>query len=155
MGRSWIFLLSLVVLGCAAPYEAPAIDFEAERSALMEADKAWFESHKNIDEFLSSLTDDAIFMAEGAPAAEGEAIQALWEFLLSSPGFNLDWAATSADVAKAGDMGYTIGSYELTTAPDGVPSVTIGKYVTLWKKQADGSWKVAVDCFNSDGPPAG
>ena len=31
--------------------------------------------------------------------------------------------------------------------------VTVGKYVTLWRKPADGSWKVIVDCFNGDGPP--
>ncbi len=52
-------------------------------------------------------------------------------------------------------MGYTIGTYELTVEQDGAPMVTVGKYVTLWKKQADGSWKVVVDCFNADGPPTG
>jgi ketosteroid isomerase-like protein len=28
-----------------------------------------------------------------------------------------------------------------------------GKYLTIWKRQPDGNWTVAVDMFNADGPP--
>jgi ketosteroid isomerase-like protein len=69
------------------------------------------------------------------------------------PGFELKWQATGVQVAEAGDMGYTVGTYELAVEQDGASIVTVGKYVTLWQKQADGSWKVIVDCFNADGPP--
>jgi hypothetical protein len=67
MKRYWLVLGSLVVLGCAGPPEGPAVDLEAERSALMKADEAWFESHADVDEFLSFLADDAIFMPDDAP----------------------------------------------------------------------------------------
>jgi ketosteroid isomerase-like protein len=50
-------------------------------------------------------------------------------------------------------MGYTIGTYELTVDQEGASMVIAGKYVTLWEKQTDGSWKVVVDCFNANGPP--
>lgn len=153
MTRGWLCLLLLVALGCAVPPQEPAVDLQAERAALMEADGAWFESYEDIDAFLGFLADDAIFMPAGAPAARGDSIRATWEQWHSIPGFNLEWRATSARVAEAGDMGYTIGTYELTMEQDGVPMVTVGKYVTLWKKQDDGAWKVAVDCFNADGPP--
>jgi ketosteroid isomerase-like protein len=135
--------------------EAPAVDLQAERGALMKADEALFESHEDLDEFLTSLADDAIFMPDDAPMARGDSIRTTWEQLISMPGFDLEWRATSAQVAEAGDFGYTIGTYELTVEQDGAPMVTVGKYVTLWKKQADGSWKVVVDCFNADGPPTG
>jgi len=147
--------LLLVAAGCAAPSQGPTVDLEAERSALMNADAAWFESHDDIDRFVTFLADDAVFMPADAPAARGDAIRSTWEQLLSLPGFNLEWQASSAAVAEAGDMGYTLGTYELTIEQDGTPMVTVGKYVTLWRKQADGSWKVVVDCFNADGPPAG
>jgi ketosteroid isomerase-like protein len=143
----------LVALGCAGPPEGPAVDLQAERDALLEADEAWSASHEDIDEFITFLADDAIFMPDDAPLARGESIRATWERLLSLPGFDLEWRATSAQVAEAGDMGYTIGTYELTVEQDGVSMVTVGKYVTFWEKQADGSWKVVVDCFNADGPP--
>jgi ketosteroid isomerase-like protein len=145
----------LAALGCAGPPAGPTIDLQEERSALMKADKAWFDSHENIDKFLTFMTDDATFMPDGAPLARGDSIRTTWEYLLSLPGFNLEWQATGAKVSKGGNMGYTIGTYELTAEQDGVSMVTVGKYVTLWEKQADRSWRVAVDCFNSDGPSTG
>ncbi len=153
MARYWPCLLLLVALGCSGPPEKLAVDLQAESSALMKADEAWFESHEDIEEFLTFLADEAIFMPDGAPVARGDSIRTTWEQLISMPGFNLEWRATSAQVAEAGDMGYTIGTYELTVEQDGASMITVGKYVTLWGKQADGSWKVVVDCFNADGPP--
>jgi len=147
MARCWLGLGLLVAIGCAGPPEGPAVDLQVERDALLEADEAWFASHEDIDEFLTFLADDA-------PLARGDSIRATWEQLLSLPGFDLEWRATNVQVAEAGDMGYTIGTYELTVEQDGVSMVTVGEYVTLWERQADGSWKVVVDCFNADGPPA-
>jgi ketosteroid isomerase-like protein len=143
----------LVALGCAGPPEGPAVDLQAERRALMKADEALFEGHEDVDEFLTFWADGAIFMPDKTPVARGDSIRTAWEQLLSMPGFKLEWRATSAQVAEAGDMGYTIGTYELTVEQDGASMVTVGKYVTLWEKQADGPWKVVVDCFNADGPP--
>ncbi len=148
----------LLGFGCAPPAEeptaeTPAVDLAAERDALMAADKGWSESISDTDEFLSYIADDAHFMPFGAPLARGDAIRTTWEHLVSMPGFALEWQATSADVAESGELGYTIGTFELTTEQDGASMVTVGKYVTVWSKQADSSWKVQVDCFNADGPP--
>ena len=52
-------------------------------------------------------------------------------------------------MAKSGDMGYLIGTYEMTLK-DG--SKDKGKYCEVWKKQADGKWKVSTDMFSSDLP---
>lgn len=153
MPRYSLCLFLLVALGCAGPPEEPAVDLQAERHALMKADAALFESHENVDEFLTFWAEDAVLMPDGAPLARGDSIRTTWEQLLSMPGFHLKWQATSAEVAEAGDMGYTIGTYELTMEKNGTPMVTVGKYITTWEKQADGTWKVAVDCFNADGPP--
>lgn len=52
-------------------------------------------------------------------------------------------------------MGYSTGTYEMTMNDDaGKPIKVQGKYVTVWKKQADGSFKVVADVFNPNGPPA-
>ena len=57
-------------------------------------------------------------------------------------------------VGSAADLGYTIGTYHMQL-PDGDGSVVEidGKYLSVWKRQPDGRWKIAVDMFNSDGPP--
>ena len=160
MKSKYLPLMATVLLGfgCAPPAEeptaeTPAVDLEAERDALMAADKGWSESISDVGEFLSYFADGAHFMPFGAPLAQGDAIRTTWEQLVSMPGFALEWEATGADVAESSELGYTIGTFELTTEQDGASMVTVGKYVTVWSKQADGSWKVQVDCFNADGPP--
>ena len=155
-----LFSLMAIVLcfGCAPPAsestpETPAIDLDSERDALMAVDKAWSESIDETDAFLSFVADAAHFMPFGAPLARGDAIRTTWEGLTSVPGFDLEWQATGAEVAASGDIGYTIGTFDLTAEQDGIAMLTEGKYVTVWHKQADGSWKVQVDCFNANGPP--
>ena len=61
---------------------------------------------------------------------------------------------STADVG--GDLGYTIGTYHMEFQdPEGDLLAIDGKYMTVWKKQPDGTWKVAVDMFNANGaaPP--
>jgi len=57
-----------------------------------------------------------------------------------------------ADISASGDLGYTWGKYEFCAkGADGAEKVEHGKYMTVWKKQADGSRKVAVDMGNASG----
>ena len=72
---------------------------------------------------------------------------------MAMPGFSVSWVASAVDVAASGDLGYSIGTYQFQMLmPDGSPMSDHGKYTTIWKKQTDGSWKVAVDIYNSDVP---
>ena len=111
MKSKYLPLMATVLLGfgCAPPAEeptaeTPAVDLEAERDALMAADKAWSESVSDADEFLSYFADGAHFMPFGAPLAQGDAIRTAWEQLVSMPGFALEWEATGADVAESGEL---------------------------------------------------
>ncbi|MFQ5789451.1 MAG: YybH family protein [Acidobacteriota bacterium] len=145
---------------CAPPAEAPApeIDLAAERSALRDADKAWYQEYSSsdtpVDTLLSHMLDDARFQfAENPPAQGKEAIRGILDQMVSTPGFELVWSPSAAEVASSGDLGYTVGTYQMKMeGPDG-PVTIDGHYVTIWKKQADGSWKVAVDTGGPSGPP--
>ena len=143
-------LLVLAISGCA-----PQVDVEAERAALLTADEAWSQSAADLDGFMSFVADDASMLPFDAPIATGkEAIRAVFSALSSAPGFALSWSATGSVVSRAGDLGYTIGTFELTVNDaGGNPVTTVGKYVTVWRKQADGQWKVVADIFNRDAPP--
>lgn len=57
----------------------------------------------------------------------------------------LRWRPAFADVAQAGDMGYTFGPWEFKNDIHDDRAVGFGHFVTVWKKQPDGSWKFAVD----------
>ncbi len=58
----------------------------------------------------------------------------------------LTWTPSEAEVSASGDMGYTWGRYTYSDpGSKGKPVVLTGTYVTIWRRQADGSWKVALD----------
>jgi len=157
--RALASLFLLTVLGCSQPTQAPPkIDLEAERASLMQADRAWSESQvasdTPVDVIAAQFIENAYLLAPDAPLIEGsEAIRAVFASLEATPEYSLSWEPIVAEVGGAGDLGYTIGSYEMHMAPEGPPITIVGKYMTIWKKQPDGTWRVAADMFNADGPP--
>ena len=61
-------------------------------------------------------------------------------------GFTLNWQPHNAFVSQSGDLGYTYGVYALH--PKNIDTVLYGTYVSIWKKQGDGSWKFVLDSGN-------
>lgn len=69
------------------------------------------------------------------------------------PPVELNWRPIYADVSRAGDLGYTTGPYTFKDlSPENRPT-RYGYYFSIWKKQADGEWKVVVDCGISTPEP--
>jgi ketosteroid isomerase-like protein len=137
------------------PPQTPA----AEEAALRDVDLQWSKAAgaKSVNEFIAFFADDAAVFAPNMPAMTSkEAVQRWMSGLMANPGYALSWQPTKAGVSSGGDLGYTMGTYELTlNGPKGKPVTDHGKYLTLWKKQADGGWKVLADTFNSDLPAEG
>ena len=109
---------------------------------------------KDIDKTVSFYSDDAVVMPPNGPAATTkEAIRTLWKDFLTD--MTISWDTSKVEVAKSGDIGYTSGSYIVTGSdPSGTPAKDRGKYLEVWKKQADGTWKCVMDIWNSDLPVA-
>jgi ketosteroid isomerase-like protein len=66
----------------------------------------------------------------------------------------LSWLPSFADISQAGDMGYTTGPWEFRSDSKDEKPVAFGNFVTVWRKQADGSWKFAIDLGISNPPRA-
>ncbi len=67
------------------------------------------------------------------------------------PGPGLSWQTSSVEVARSGDLAYETGTYDfVSTDKKGKSNDEKGKFVVVWKKQSDGSWKVVVDIDNPD-----
>src|SRR5438094_9057866 len=105
---------------------------------------------------MSYYHNDAILLPPNAAAATTkETIRSAWKEMLTSPGAAIRWKATKVEVAKSGDLAYVSGTYEETmTDTSGKPVNDHGKYVEIFEKQADGTWKVVADIWNSDLPVA-
>ena len=103
--------------------------------------------------FASWFADDATTLSNGqAPVHGREAIAhgATW----AAKDYQLTWTPTDAVMGLSGDMGYTWGHYEgHSRDSDGNSKVTTGRYLTIWQKQKDGTWKVLLDASNDE--PAG
>jgi uncharacterized protein (TIGR02246 family) len=104
--------------------------------------------------WISIWTDDAIQMYPGAPARLGkEQIRAGMKPAFDN--FTLKIELTSAiEVKVSSDLGYACGTYLLSMTPKaGGETIEFdGKYLSIFERQADGSWKGTHDCFNSNKP---
>ena len=62
----------------------------------------------------------------------------------------LVWHPVMGEVAHSGDLGFTVGNAVLTSRSlEGTPQVRYSKYLTVWKKQRDGTWRYVVDGGNA------
>ncbi len=148
-------LLALAVSGCA-----PQVDLEAEAAAIRElTDVEWMEAGqaKDIERWVSFHTDDALLLLPNAPLVTGkEAIRAVVSDLLLNRGYKGSWETTKVEVARSGDLAFSYGPQETTVNDaEGNPVTDRQKWVAVWKKQPDGSWKCAVLILNSDEPTGG
>lgn len=102
--------------------------------------------------FASWFAPDAVTLANGKAPVEGQAAiaaQATW----SPKDYQLTWTPEGARMGPGGEMGFTWGHYKgISKDQEGNTVTTSGRYMTVWKKQPDGQWKVEMDASN-DGPP--
>lgn len=158
MRRGVRYLTLFAVLAIAATMTLAKSNASTAAEAIKKADDAWAAAAaaKDIDKSASFCAPDAAILVPNAPAAEGkDAIRKWFQEIFGIPNFKLIWHATGTDAAKSGDLGYSTGKYELSyTDPSGKTVTDHGKYVTVWQKQSDGSWKVVRDIFNSDVSPS-
>ena len=132
------------------------MDTKLELDNLRNADKEWSNSMeaKNIDAFAATMDENVVLLSPNTSIIKGKESFKQWALNLQTiPGFALKWQSTLVDVSETADLGYTIGSYEMTVSDaQGNPITDYGKYVTVWKKGEDGKWKVVSDIFNSNLP---
>jgi len=138
-----MLILPLVSKSGAAPKDG------AQKLVALEAEFMKATAEKGSDGYISYYADDAVELPNGESILEGkETIRKTLGFL--DQGMTLTWTPVKADMAASSDLGYTYGDYEFRGKDkDGKAIVEHGKYTTVWKKQNDGSWKVALDMGNS------
>jgi ketosteroid isomerase-like protein len=145
--------LVLITLLSGANACVAAPDLEAARQALMDADRAFAQetAANGVDGWVAYFADDGVQFVPGGHITGHAAIRELMTPALSDPSFSLTWDPVEARVSSSGDLGYTIGRWERRgTGSDGVETVATGSYVSIWRLQEDGTWKVELDIGNPD-----
>jgi uncharacterized protein (TIGR02246 family) len=106
---------------------------------------------KDADTIASLYVEDATLLPPGAPPVKGrQNIRDFWKAFLDAGA--TEPVLRSASIEGAGDLAYEIGEYQVTMPnPQGGGTATQhGKYLVVWKRQSDGSLKMAADMFSSN-----
>lgn len=152
----WLCALALPLLsGCA---QAPPPDMRAkEEATIREVDANWVKAAqtRQPDAWVAFYSPDAVVLPPNDKVAtDAASIRKPIAELLALPELEISWEPTKVEVARSADIAYLYGVYKLSfTGPDGKRVGDQGKNIEIWKKQADGTWKCAVDSWNSDLPP--
>lgn len=153
----WATCGCLVVATVACSGIAPTDSRSADEAAIRQADAASLQAiaAKQLEATVSFYDESASLLIPNAAMATGrEEIRKAWLQMFAVPGFTLTPKIAKIVVARSSDLAYVQGTYE-ATANDakGKPATDRGKFVVVWKKQADGAWKIAADIWNSDLAP--
>jgi uncharacterized protein (TIGR02246 family) len=155
--------LSLALLGAAATalliggcdkVGGGKSDPAAVQSAIKADEKKWNEDFKskNLEGLLSHYSDDAYFVAPGVQATGATAIRKAYADALSDNYFSISFASDKIDVAASGDLAYSRGHFSEKHEDQKAAKIVTdsGSYLTVYKKQADGSWKAVEDFAAAD-----
>lgn len=156
LGLTAVALLSAT--GCKPAGSADAsVDTAAIEKQLKDSEAGWNKQYASRDAaaLAGNYAPDAALANPGENLIEGEAIRPALDKFVADPNLKLDFASDRVQVAKSGDLAYTRGHFTMQTSDLATkqPRTDKGYYLTVWQKQADGTWK-AVEDFITPGAPA-
>ncbi|MBZ5632490.1 MAG: SgcJ/EcaC family oxidoreductase [Acidobacteriia bacterium] len=149
--------LAMLLFGCAqAPPPAPPDTRAADEKTIRDMETAWVKEFaaKDIDKIVAHYAEDATVILSNAPTMAGkDAFRAGMKDFLADPKFSLDLKTAKVDVSKDG-LAYSQGTYSVTGTDAKTKKVMTeaGRYIEVYKKQADGSWKVVEDINSPEAP---
>ncbi len=139
------FLLALAAAACAhqPPMDAPASLAAAETA---------FAAHSMREDmraaFLANFADDGVFVRSGWIVSND------WLRDRPAPPIALDWRPQYVEVATSGELGLSTGPTKITSKTDPAAAPGYGQYVSIWRREGAGPWKVAVDLGISHPEPS-
>lgn len=144
--------LVILVSACATMSKADTDEFEAYVLETWERYSAYMNAG-NSEAWIELWHPDGVQLPPGRPAFEGKsAILGSVTAQLGATEFE-DFTIMNKEVEVSGNLGFARGNYSFKGTPKagGDTMEFAGKYLTIFKRQADGSWKIYRDCFNSNG----
>jgi ketosteroid isomerase-like protein len=138
----------LLLAACSrapAPPAAAVPDTAGYGAQLREAEAAFQASTaaRGLDGWMAWYAPDAVRLVMGGKVSQGTAaVRAHDAELFADPAARLSWQLTDAGAFADGRHGFTTGTAAMVRGAD---TLYKGTYVTLWRREADGGWKVVLD----------
>lgn len=141
-------LLPLLVIACERP--STDNDIAALNQLQHQVDSSIIAG--DTERYLTFLTDDAVLMPPNGPAINGKEAIANWNRTMTAQVRITDYASRDDEIVIAGDWAFRRATVDWTLTPvAGGPGVRdTGKYIILYRREADGPWKVARDIWSSN-----
>ena len=144
-------LLLVTALGCAtgstAARPARAVDPATARREVRQAEIAFATAFRNRDRraFFAMIADDAVFLGPHRTLRGKRQVLGVWDRFFAAPAAPFSWVPERVEISGDGSLG-------LSTGPVRDPSgMQIASFSSIWRRQADGSWRVI---FDGPGCPA-
>ena len=151
-----VMLMAGFVVACQPAGEDPAqkaAEAEATRAAVKAAGDAWDEAFKagDLETIAASYAADAVLMPPGAATETGrDAAAASFEQMFAM-GSTADSSLTTDEIGVGDDWVFRRGHFTLVIAPEeGEPATSTGKFIEIWRKGDDGTWRISRDIYNMD-----
>ncbi len=149
-----VLFFSLIQISCS---KQSTFDVAQVQKSIEEASAKYSTAIRegNLTGIVDAYTVDATMIPPGGEMVKGkQAIEEMYKKLLRM-GMK-DIVFTTFEVGGSGDIAYEIGKTKVSIQPEGQAAMTDStKYLVIWKRQADDTWKVQVDIWNFSAPMAG
>lgn len=145
---------SLLLAGVAVFSYSEGKQHERDEAALMRTDREFQKvaAERGAAGFASFFDEEAVVMVGNKPVVGPKGVEEARTPFFAVHGNRLDWEPTSAESEH--DLGCTLGRYKITRMNDkGEKTISHGTYLTAWRRQPDGSWKVIFDGGMPDPAP--
>lgn len=143
-GRSPGFLAALLLLSCGGePPEETVLQHD-----LLATDRAFARAteDREADGWASFFLEDGEMMLPGYRVRGRDSVREVMRAAFAEPGYRIEWRPEHADPGPSGETGFTTGTYRtFGSGPEGGEVRDSGRYVTLWRRDPRGRWRVRLD----------
>ena len=144
----FMIIVALAIVGCQSGEQTPP---DPNVLILVDMEFSKMSKENGLSEaFIFFADQDVVKLGQGSFPIVGKSKLSEAYASLDDSKMSLIWEPLKAELAKSGELGYTYGKYYFTTI-DSVENTTTGYYISIWKKQADGTWKYVLD-GGAEGP---
>jgi ketosteroid isomerase-like protein len=154
-----IALAALFLTGCATsapPSAVPNKDQTLKQILDTEGAAIHAFGERNAEKAASFYAPDATLMMANSQPVTGSAVKDMLAAAMADPNYSMTLTTSKIEAARSGELGYSTGSFALTMTDPNTKKIVrrTGKYLTVYAKHPDGTWKIIDDITTPDGPAA-